>query len=78
MCVCVFVCVCWDFVVVFWCAFTSCVHYILWPQDVRYPLFPASFVGTAYRCQLSYHSYVREVCGDGSVLGGVELEIAVV
>ena len=32
----------------------------------------------AYHCQLSYHSYVREVCGDGSVLGGVELEIAVV
>jgi hypothetical protein len=32
----------------------------------------------ASHCRLSYHGYVREVGGDGSVLGGVELEIAVV
>jgi hypothetical protein len=31
----------------------------------------------ASQCRLSYHSYLREVGGDGSVLGGVELEIAV-
>uniref|UniRef100_A0ACD5ZBA1 Uncharacterized protein n=1 Tax=Avena sativa TaxID=4498 RepID=A0ACD5ZBA1_AVESA len=31
----------------------------------------------ASRCRLSYHSYLREVGGDGSVLGGVELELAV-
>ncbi|KAK1650868.1 hypothetical protein QYE76_068673 [Lolium multiflorum] len=30
----------------------------------------------ASRCRLSYHGYLREVGGDGSVLGGVELEIA--
>jgi hypothetical protein len=32
----------------------------------------------ASHCRLSYHGYLREVGGDGSVLGGVELEIAVV
>ncbi|KAM0847422.1 hypothetical protein ACQ4PT_055022 [Festuca glaucescens] len=32
----------------------------------------------ASHCRLSYHAYLREVGGDGSVLGGVELEIAVV
>ena len=44
---------------------------------IRYsPLHLLELVASHY--QLSYHSYVREVCGDGSVLGGVELEIAIV
>jgi hypothetical protein len=30
------------------------------------------------QCQLSCHSYLREVGGDGSVLVGVELETAIV
>jgi hypothetical protein len=36
------------------------------------------FEVVASRCRLSYHSYLREVGGDGSVLGGVELETTVV
>jgi hypothetical protein len=32
----------------------------------------------ACHCRLSYHAYLREVGSDGSVLGGVELETAVV
>jgi hypothetical protein len=36
------------------------------------------FETVASHCGLSYHSYLREVGGDGSVLGGVEFEISVV
>jgi hypothetical protein len=36
------------------------------------------FEVVASHCRLSYHSYLREVGGDGSVLGGVELETSVV
>jgi hypothetical protein len=32
----------------------------------------------ASRCRLSYHAYLREVGGDGSVLGGVEPKTVVV
>jgi hypothetical protein len=32
----------------------------------------------ASHCRLSYQAYLREVGGDGSVLGGVELDTAVV
>ena len=31
----------------------------------------------ASQCSLPSHSYVREVGGDGSILGGVELEVRV-
>ena len=30
----------------------------------------------AWRCRLPYHSYLCEIAGDGSFLGGVELEIS--
>jgi hypothetical protein len=36
------------------------------------------FETVASQCRLPYHSYLREVGGDGSVLGGVELETAVI
>jgi hypothetical protein len=36
------------------------------------------FEVVACHCRLSYHSYLCEVGGDGSVLGGVELETSVV
>jgi hypothetical protein len=29
-----------------------------------------------WQCRLPFHSYVREVAEDGSVVGGVEIEIA--
>ena len=32
----------------------------------------------AFQCRLLSHFYLREVAGDGSVLGGVEIEVAVV
>jgi hypothetical protein len=31
----------------------------------------------ACQCQLPFHSYIREVADDGSVVGGVEIEVPV-
>jgi hypothetical protein len=35
------------------------------------------FTGSCCQCQLPFHSYVREVADDGSVVGGVEIEVPV-
>ncbi|XBI37069.1 hypothetical protein VPH35_122480 [Triticum aestivum] len=48
-------------------------HGMFIPRSSRVPLFEA----VVSYCRLPFHSYVREVAYDGSLLGGVEIDVLV-
>ena len=55
-------------------------HFLLFCYYHRMFILHCSYVHmlavVAWRCRLPYHSYLCEIAGDGTFLGGVELEIS--